>query len=228
MSRTRAPHRLDEILLAATGVFIANGYRGARIEDIARAAGVAPGTVHLYAGTKEALFDLVMRHALHDSSVFEEALPYVPPANIDFIERIWVRLNAAAQFPLLSTAPSTPPPADAIAEFEAIVIELYRWLMRHHRAIKLIERCAREWPELAALYYKQFRRDGLDRLSNYLAQRTAQGFLRATADPAIAARVVLETIAFFALHRHSSPDSTMEDARTEAVVLDMLSHSVRA
>ena len=99
MARTRAPGRLSRIIAAATDVFIAGGYRLARIEDVARGAGVAPATVHLYARTKEALFDLVLRSALHDGSVLEEPLPYASPPQGELIERVWQRLNAAARFP---------------------------------------------------------------------------------------------------------------------------------
>jgi AcrR family transcriptional regulator len=227
MPRTRAPGRLRQIIDAATDAFIASGYRLARIEDIAHRAGVAPATVHLYARTKDALFDLVIRAALHDPTVDQVELPYSAPSQAELIERVWQRLNAAADFPLLDTAPADPPPHGAMAELAGIIRELYHWVLRHHRAIKLIERCAREWPELAALFYRQFRRAGLDRLSAYLERRAHQGALRATPDPAIAARVVLETISFFAMHRFSAPDSQMDDARTEAVVLEMLTNALR-
>jgi AcrR family transcriptional regulator len=40
------------ILAAATGLFVAHGYRRTSIDDIARAAGVAKGTVYLYFATK--------------------------------------------------------------------------------------------------------------------------------------------------------------------------------
>lgn len=228
MPRTRTPGRLRVILAAATDAFIASGYRLARIEDIAQRAGVAPATIHLYARTKDALFDLVMRAALHDPAVDDVDLPYVAPPSEAIIERLWQRLNAVARFPALEHAPADPPAGEAVAEFGEIVREIYHWLLRHRRAIKLIERCAREWPELAALYYQQFRRTGLDRLADYLERRTRQGALRATPDATIAARVVLETVAFFAMHRFSAPDSEMDDVRTEAVVLDMLTSAVRS
>jgi AcrR family transcriptional regulator len=227
MSRTRAPGRLQDIISAATDTFIASGYRLARIEDIAQRAGVAPATVHLYARTKEALFDLVVRAALHDPTVDDVELPYSAAPSGEVIEQLWQRLMAASKFPRLTGFPPDPPPEGAAAEFEAMVRDLYRWQIRHHRAIKLTERCAREWPELAALFYKQFRRLGLAKLGEYLALRARQGALRPTPDPAIAARVVVETVAFFAMHRFSAPDSEMDDARAEAVVVDMLTNAMR-
>jgi AcrR family transcriptional regulator len=227
MPRVRSPGRLDEILAAATDQFIANGYRLARIEDIAERAGVAPATVHLYARTKEALFDLVVRRALGDQSVHAEPLPYAAPPASELIERLWQRLNAAADFPRLAGAGTEVPEEGGVAELEGIVAEFYDWLMQHHRAIKLIERCAREWPELAALFYRQFRRTCLDRLTTHLDRRAAQSALRTTPDAAIAARVIVETVSFFAMHRHSAPDSGMDDARARAVVLDMVTHALR-
>lgn len=50
----------ERILRAATECFISHGYRKASMEDIARAAGVAKGTVYLYYGTKaELLFHAI-------------------------------------------------------------------------------------------------------------------------------------------------------------------------
>jgi AcrR family transcriptional regulator len=227
MPRIRAPGRLREIIEAATDTFIASGYRLARIEDIAHGAGVAPATVHLYARTKDALFDLVIRAALGDETVDDVELPYAAPPSGELIERLWQRFQATAEFSRLAAAPDGVPSEGALTEFTAIVGEFYRWLLRHHRAIKLIERCAREWPELAALFYKEFRRTQLERLTQYLARRADQGALRATPDAAIAARVIVETVSFFAMHRFSAPDSEMDDARTEVVVLDMLTGAVR-
>jgi AcrR family transcriptional regulator len=227
MPRTRAPGRLQDILTAATDLFIAGGYRQTRIEDIAALARVAPATIHLYARTKEGLFDLVVRSALGDASVHTEELPYVAPASSELIERLWQRLNRAAEFPRLAAAGLNPPPEGGAAELEEIVGEFYDWLMRYHRAVKLIERCAREWPELAALFYKQFRRTWLDRLTTLLERRAAQGALRSTPDASVAARVGVEMVSFFAMHRHSAPDSDMDDARTRAVVIDMIVHALQ-
>ena len=56
MARKKSEEKRAAILEAALGEFLANGIRAARIEDIARAAGVAKGTVYLYFPSKDALF----------------------------------------------------------------------------------------------------------------------------------------------------------------------------
>jgi AcrR family transcriptional regulator len=54
-------HRQEEILAAAFEVFAAHGYEAARIDDVARKAGIAKGTIYLYFRDKEQLFRAVVR-----------------------------------------------------------------------------------------------------------------------------------------------------------------------
>ena len=54
-------HRQEEILAAAFEVFAAHGYDAARIDDVARQAGIAKGTIYLYFRDKEQLFRAVVR-----------------------------------------------------------------------------------------------------------------------------------------------------------------------
>lgn len=66
-SRTARPNKLDrrgEILDAAFQVFAAHGYEAARIEEVARRAGIAKGTIYLYFRDKERLFQAVVRNLL--------------------------------------------------------------------------------------------------------------------------------------------------------------------
>ena len=59
-SRARSPHtepppgpKHDAILRAAIDVFAERGYFNAQVADVARAAGVAAGTVYLYFKSKD-------------------------------------------------------------------------------------------------------------------------------------------------------------------------------
>jgi AcrR family transcriptional regulator len=54
-------HRQEEILTAAFKVFSAHGYEATRIDDVAREAGIAKGTIYLYFRNKEQLFRAVVR-----------------------------------------------------------------------------------------------------------------------------------------------------------------------
>jgi len=53
--------RRAAILAAALEEFTARGYEGARLDDVAKRAGVAKGTIYLYFADKEALFQELVR-----------------------------------------------------------------------------------------------------------------------------------------------------------------------
>lgn len=53
MARPADPKRREDILRAATTVFLENGYSEARLSDIARKAGIVVSTLYLYFSSKE-------------------------------------------------------------------------------------------------------------------------------------------------------------------------------
>src|SRR5271157_1911475 len=53
--------RQEKILKAAFDVFSAHGFEAARIDEVARRAGIAKGTIYLYFPDKEQLFRQVVR-----------------------------------------------------------------------------------------------------------------------------------------------------------------------
>jgi AcrR family transcriptional regulator len=60
-SAPRRPDRRDAILAAALQEFSRRGFAAARLEDVARRAGIAKGTIYLYFRDKEALFQELIR-----------------------------------------------------------------------------------------------------------------------------------------------------------------------
>jgi len=60
----RALERRQAIIDAAMDEFIARGYAATRLDDVARRAGVAKGTIYLHFKDKEALFQELIRTAL--------------------------------------------------------------------------------------------------------------------------------------------------------------------
>ncbi|MEI9990351.1 MAG: TetR/AcrR family transcriptional regulator [Rhizomicrobium sp.] len=60
----RKQARPAEILDAALKVFAAKGYAAARMDDIAREAGVTKGTIYLYFDNKEAVFKSLVRESI--------------------------------------------------------------------------------------------------------------------------------------------------------------------
>jgi AcrR family transcriptional regulator len=63
-NRRRKHERPEEILAAALTEFVTRGYGATSIEQVARRAGVAKGTVYLYFPSKEALFKAVVQRSI--------------------------------------------------------------------------------------------------------------------------------------------------------------------
>lgn len=62
--RRRAAERPAEIVAAALTVFSEHGFARARLDDIAKLAGVSKGALYLYFETKQDLFEAVVQHAV--------------------------------------------------------------------------------------------------------------------------------------------------------------------
>jgi AcrR family transcriptional regulator len=226
MARTVPDDRLERLVDAATEVFIAQGYRRTQMADVAKALGVAKGTLYLYVESKDALFDLVARCA-DDPRPFEKlpALPIRTPRPGGTLKYVRVRL-AKQQVPAtLSAALGRKRVPDARVELEGIVRELYEMLARNRRGIRLLDRAAPDSPELAALWFEGARRGLVGLLAQYLQDRSRRKLLRPVADAAVAARLLIETMVFWAVHRHwdPHPQSVDESVARETVVRFLVS-----
>lgn len=89
--------------------------------------------------------------------------------------------------------------ADAAGELAAVVGELYDRTHATREAADVLERSARDVPELAAVFYGKVRRGLFDRLEQLVARRAASGHYYPR-EPRIVARLIVETVTTFARH----------------------------
>jgi hypothetical protein len=152
-------------------------------------------------------------------------VPTPPPgATLQLVEK---RLSEEGALPSLTAALSRTRVANVRADLEAVLGELYHSLARHRVAIKLVERCAPDYPDLAKVWYQAGREEALSRLTRYLDDRARRGRLRRFEDGAVAARIVLETLVFWAVHRHWDPSpQTVERPSAKNTVLAFLTSAL--
>lgn len=206
MARTIPPDRLSQLVQCATAVFIEQGYQRTQMADVAAALGVAKGTLYLYVESKDALFDLVLRWA--DA---EQPFAHLPPLPLPTpkpgatLQYVRERLAANQTLPALTAALTRQRVTDVQAELTAIIRELYDTLARNRQGITLLDRSARDHPELAALWFEGARGGVMAMLTQYLETRIRRKLLRPAPDVAVAARLLLETTVFWAVHRHWDP-----------------------
>jgi AcrR family transcriptional regulator len=90
----RQAQRREAILAAALDEFSARGFAAARLDDVAKRAGVAKGTIYLYFRDKESLFQELVRSMLSPIVGQVEAAPMIDlPARmvIEMIAEVFVR-----------------------------------------------------------------------------------------------------------------------------------------
>jgi hypothetical protein len=80
-----------------------------------------------------------------------------------------------------------------------------------------------ELPELGALWFDEARHGYYAELGEYLERRTASGRLRPMPDAMVAARIVTESVAWFAWHRREGRDSALyDDQAARRTVIDFV------
>lgn len=222
MARPIPEHRLHDLVQTATDVFIAQGYRRTQMADVAVAMGIAKGTLYLYVESKEALFDLVVRNADREGTIeLPPKLPVSRPKPGATLEYVAKALSEQAAIPALHDALARRREGDARVELEAVLRALYETLARNRKGLKLIDRCASEYPDLAALWFQRGREFVLGLLVEYLRHR--KDHIRKFPDATVAARMVLETLVFWAVHRHWDPAPQPVDERVaEDTVVQLL------
>ena len=208
-ARRSAHERFPEVIAAAVRVFARDGYRLAHMSDVAREAGLSEAAVYRYVDGKETLFALAIRHALLLEPLpgADEAgqFPLAAPSLAEMIGQARVFVAAEVPFGALAEAVCTDSPDDAAGEFGQILRELFVLEEQTALAVDMVERSARELPELADLLNAGLRRPVLDALTDYVDRRAAAGALRVTPDSGATALFVLETLTWFARHRQADP-----------------------
>src|ERR1700741_1771270 len=77
----RAAERRAAIVAAALDEFVARGFTATRLDDVAKRAGVAKGTIYLHFKDKEALFEELVRTAIVPL-IARLAPPAQPPGSV--------------------------------------------------------------------------------------------------------------------------------------------------
>lgn len=200
MPRTIPPGRFDDVVRNATEEFIARGYRRTQMSDIANAVGVSKATLYLYVESKAALFALCREHADTKTEIpLPTELPVTAATLLLDPTRAAKRIEEAAALPRLHRALGVPRADDIAAELQGIIGELYDVTERNCRTIKLLDRCW-DHPDLGGAWQAAGREGPRRILAEYVALRMRAGQLRSDLEPRLAARLIIESVATWAMH----------------------------
>jgi AcrR family transcriptional regulator len=207
MARPIPPDRFAALIDAATATFVAQGYSRTQMQDVADAMGVAKGTVYAVVSGKDALLLACVRFADGlEPAPDPSSWPLPSPSTGELVELVARRLGEVDQLALRDVADG--PAGETAVEMDLVVSDLMRRLVKHRRAIKLVDRCAPELPELAELWFGDGRFQLVTELRDYLGRRAEHGLLRDGTSPGhwdVVARTIVETCALWAVHLEWDP-----------------------
>jgi len=145
----RKQARPAEILDAALQIFAERGYAGARMDDIARRAGVTKGTIYLYFENKEAVFKTLVRESIGSTLANVSA----DVSHLKGSARELLRFALSAMAHLLTTSDRVVLPKIIIAE-------------------------SGNFPELARFYRDEIIEKGLSLMSGLVERGMTEGEFR--------------------------------------------------
>ena len=127
--------RPEQILNAALVEFGERGLASARLEDIAKRAGLSKGTIYLYFPNKEALFREMVRHTVvskleESERIFETMNASVTETLMAFMRRYWAFIRSSEFAPLFRLIHAEIHSFPDLARFYAEEV-----VMRGHRLI---------------------------------------------------------------------------------------------
>jgi AcrR family transcriptional regulator len=211
-----------EVARVATADFGRLGYRGTKTADVAAKAGMSTGSLFTYVESKEALFQLVFLHWFGMPAQRPPVLPVPTPGPGETLAVIEAGLREV-QMPRIRAALAEEEPADVAEELREVVAERYALIEHYWPILAVIERCAVEMPELEAAWFGLARAGTFQELGSYLERRMAAGLLRRMPDSAVAARIVTESLSWFAWHRREGRDSARyEDEAVRRTVVEFI------
>jgi AcrR family transcriptional regulator len=185
------PRALDALLDAARAEFGRHGPEQARVEDIARRAGVSKGAFYLHFRSKEHAFEVILQRFL--GALEEHA-----------------RRRHAAE-----AASATPPDFESEVRWDTDLLEL---LWKNRSILAAVDGAGgRSWSRLVATFRHRMRA----LVAGRLAERQVAGALRGDLDPSVVADVVLgayEDVSRRLVETRAKPDLRLW-ARTILTVL---------
>jgi AcrR family transcriptional regulator len=198
--RRKPAGRLHQIAEGAATILSQRGYRLAQMADVARECDLSAGALYSYVESKEALLHLALSYVF-EIEPDENDLPYRISSPRETLNLLKHEIERDALWPVLSERLQklgTGPHTENIAEVAA---ELFDMMHRRRRAIWLLDRCAKDVPEIAALYVKHVKVRYLQDLEALISRGQSGQRIYRDVDAASAARGVLEMVAWFAMHR---------------------------
>ena len=225
MNRLKQLERMEKIVWVAIECFLAQGFRGTKISDIAKNAQIGKGSIYNYFQSKDALVDFLFKSELLYKSKDEwPEIPVKTPregATVKFLKTYMKSQGVDEYFQGVINSECSDPEA----ELKQVVLDSYRLLDRMKYSTMFMEHIESDLPEIKKLYDK-WNGDRMSWFIKYVQSRMEEKKFRELPSAIAAARFMNQTIAWFAMHRHGHPNQGgVNDEKAEEMVSYAILHT---
>jgi AcrR family transcriptional regulator len=150
--------KMRQILDGARAVFLADGFDGASMNEIARAAGVSKGTLYVYFPSKVGMFEALIRH---DRSLQAEQTFQFGQEDDDDLAKVLTRIGVGLMREMCKPD--------------------------HLAHVRMVVGAVAKYPQIGQAFFEAGPKAGAQRLGGYLERQAAAGRIAAPADAELAA-----------------------------------------
>lgn len=193
------------------------------MDDIAERLGVSKGTIYRAVDSKESLFAAVI--AWSDNSDDIPATGIDGSADVAKVAASVAADLAAAVVTLeLTSIVASREPLGATGDFgdevARITTGLYQLMQNRRTAVMVLDRCANELPELAAVWFGDGRYALVDLWHDYLELRSSQ--MAGNVDRSVLARTIVEIVTIWAVKMPWDPAPRLYPVDTSVACASMV------
>ena len=215
--------RLQQIFDVGVDQFINKGYARTQMKDIAQGVGLSVGTMYHYFVGKADILSFIMKNIISPGYLHGEfELP------ID--SKLFIHLDEELHSTFLKLSAKFSAPyekQDAAYTYSDMLTDIFETVWQYGKGCLLIEKNPDVRPVITE-WYREYRGMLFKQVYQYLERFTENGELRRTKSLHNTTIMIIETIAFWAMHIENdafSPDKSITKETAKNVCLDSLTHA---
>ncbi|UZQ50029.1 helix-turn-helix domain-containing protein [Clostridium kluyveri] len=215
--------RLYKIFDVASRMFIKQGYTRTQINQIAKAAGIAVGSMYHLFESKEAVYGFVIKCIISPEYIHG-------PLSLPITEKDFIGLEEEVHSVLINNSKEFDKHKEEISigyNFQSMISNAFDTISKYARGCLIFEKNTNEHEEFVEIY-RQFRSYFFTSVYEYLKLFEKYGHIRKIEDLKLAARFIIESISWWTMDLPYNSFEVQEQISEETakkVVIDALSHA---
>jgi AcrR family transcriptional regulator len=215
-------NRLYDIVDAAGKLFVLKGYNQTQISDIARAAGIATGSIYNLFASKKAIFQFVLACIFDESFINMERTFPIAEMDMRVLEK---KIIDRSELSMQEIFPQSSGEDENESSFRDVLSKAFDFISKYGTGLLIFERNTSGWQDLCAVYFQR-RKTFIEAFESCVHRCIQKGEIRYLEQPEHHTRLIIETLSWWGMHvKYTYSDIHVEVTDAKKVVMDALTHA---